>query len=126
VLEAIFEFLFEILLQIVLEVLAELGLHTVREPFRKRPHPGLAAAGYVLLGLLAGGLSLFIAPQYFVKDPWRWINLAVTPIVAGLAMMGVGAMRARRGQELVRLDRFMYGYLFALSLGLVRFLFAHP
>jgi hypothetical protein len=36
----------------------------------------------------------------------------------------MGAWRARRGQQVLRIDRFAYGYLFALSLGLVRFYFA--
>jgi hypothetical protein len=36
----------------------------------------------------------------------------------------VGAWRLRREQELVRLDRFAYGYLFALAMALVRFYLA--
>ena len=51
-------------------------------------------------------------------------GLAVTPVLAGLAMGVLGAWRQRRGQELLRLDRFAYGYLFALALALVRFVLA--
>jgi len=36
----------------------------------------------------------------------------------------LGAWRARRGQQVLRIDRFAYGYLFALSIALVRFYFA--
>jgi hypothetical protein len=36
----------------------------------------------------------------------------------------IGIWRDRRGQEPIRLDRFAYGYLFALSLALVRFFLA--
>jgi hypothetical protein len=32
--------------------------------------------------------------------------------------------RARHGKPVLRIDRFAYGYLFALAFALVRFLFA--
>ena len=35
-----------------------------------------------------------------------------------------GQWRVRRRQRLVRLDRFVYGYLFAVALAAVRFQFA--
>jgi hypothetical protein len=38
-------------------------------------------------------------------------------------MVALGAWRAQRGEPLLRLDRFSYGYLFALSQALVRFRF---
>ena len=122
--EIVFEILGEVLLQLVFEVLAELGLHAVSEPFRKRPNPVVAATGYLLFGLAAGGLSLLIAPHSVVHGDARLLNLAVTPLLAGLAMTALGAWRARRGQTLIRLDRFLYGYLFAVALAIVRFQFA--
>ena len=36
---------------------------------------------------------------------------------------GLDAWRRRREDELVRLDKFAYGYLFALAMALVRFYF---
>ena len=123
-LEAIVELVAEILLQLFFELLAELGLRSVAEPFRKRPHPALAATSYLIFGLAAGGVSLLFAPHAFGQGSWRLVNLLVAPIVVGLAMAGLGAWRAKRGQDLVRLDRFMYGYLFAVSFAIVRFQFA--
>ena len=38
-------------------------------------------------------------------------------------MAGIGAWRRRRDQELIRLDRFAYGYLFALAMAAIRFAF---
>ena len=35
----------------------------------------------------------------------------------------IGRWRASHGQEILRIDRFAYGYLFALALALVRFVF---
>lgn len=80
--------------------------------------------GYLFLGLVAGGISLALAPQAFAQGKWRLITLAVAPVAAGLAMTALGAWRAKRGQNLVRLDRFLYGYLFAFAFALVRFQFA--
>lgn len=116
------ELLLEFLLQVVGEALFELGLHSVAEPFRKAPNPWLAAVGYALIGAAFGGLSVWLLPQRMVGGAvWRWVNLLVTPVAVGLCMAALGAWRAKRGQQVLRIDRFSYGYLFALSLALVRF-----
>lgn len=121
----LFEILGEILLQVVLEALVELGLHSLAAPFRKRPNPWFAAIGYALLGACCGGLSLWLIPDHLVEtEHVRILNLVVTPIAVGLLMSLIGIWRAHRGQPLLRLDRFAFGYLFALSLALVRFLYA--
>lgn len=119
------ELLGEFLLQVAVEALVELGLHSVAEPFRREPNPWLAALGYVLFGTLLGGASLLVFPANFTHGAWRIVNLALAPVAAGLAMCLIGRWRARRGQDLLRIDRFAYGYLFALSLALVRFTLAH-
>lgn len=124
-LEFLFEVIGEILLQVLFEALAELGLRSAAAPFRKPPNPWLAAIGYAIFGSAAGALTLWAFPAHFVTDgTLRVLNLVVTPIAVGLLMGAIGAWRARRGQTLLRIDRFAYGYLFALSLALVRFLFA--
>jgi hypothetical protein len=124
-----FEFLFEVLgefvLQAVVEALVELGFHSLAEPFRQPPNPWLAALGYTLFGAAAGGVSLWVVPSHLVAaEPWRLANLVLTPIAVGSMMCLAGAWRARRGEPVMRIDRFSYGYLFALALALVRFTFA--
>jgi hypothetical protein len=104
----------------------EVGLHSLAEPFRRTPNPWLAAVGYALLGAALGGMSLLVFPDYLVATKsLRVANAALSPIAAGLCMAAIGAWRARRGQAVLRIDRFSYGYLFALAFGLVRFWFAH-
>jgi hypothetical protein len=49
------------------------------------------------------------------------VNLVVVPVLVGLVMVLLGAWRARRGDTVLRIDRFSYGYLFALALAAVRF-----
>lgn len=56
----------------------------------------MAAWGYAIFGLLAGGLLMSL----------------------------LGTWRTGRSQSLLRIDRFAYGFLFALALALVRFRFA--
>jgi len=125
-LEFLFEILGEFLLQVLGEALMEVGLHSLAEPFRRTPNPWLAAVGYALLGAALGGMSLLVFPDYLVATKsLRVANAALSPIAAGLCMAAIGAWRARRGQAVLRIDRFSYGYLFALAFGLVRFWFAH-
>lgn len=124
-LEFLLEIAGEFLLQAVVEALAELGLHSLAEPFRRPPNPWLAALGYSIFGAVAGGLSLLLFPSHLVAgEGWRLANLVLTPVAVGLLMCAMGAWRSRRGDTILRIDRFAYGYLFALSLALVRFAFA--
>ena len=51
-------------------------------------------------------------------------TLVLAPFAAAASMILLGGARARRGQQLVDLDRFAYAYLFALGLGIIRFIFA--
>jgi len=122
--EVLFSFIGEFVLQVLLEALAEMGLHSMRETWRKPPNPWFAAIGYALFGAIAGGLSLLFLPDLLVHShSLQMINVILTPIAAGLAMMAMGAWRRRRDQDIIRLDKFAYGYLFALAMALVRFQF---
>jgi hypothetical protein len=126
--EAIFEFIFsvlgELLLQLVIELLFEFGLRSIREPFRHEPRPWLAALGYAMLGAIAGAISLALKPSLMIDSEFgRLVNLGLTPVLMGCVMAAVGALRRSRDQELIRIDRFAYGYLFALAMAFVRFWF---
>ena len=120
---AILSFLGEAVLQVVFEIIAEIMGHKASAPFKRKPlHPALAALGYALMGAVAGGLSLLIFPHSFVdSEILRAVNLIVTPVMAGLAMAAIGRWRDNRDQDLIRLDRFSYGFLFAFAMALVRF-----
>ncbi|HRJ09411.1 MAG TPA: hypothetical protein PK490_15210 [Prosthecobacter sp.] len=120
--EALIEIFFEFGLQIVIELFAEWGTRsTVRRREGGPPPAWLAGVGYFVLGGLLGGASLLVFPAHWVTDPGlRLVNLLVTPVIAGLLMSALGAWRRSRGQELLRLDKFTHGWLFALALALVR------
>lgn len=120
----ILEILFEFLFQVLIEIAVEIGLHN-RKGLRRELHPVVSVLGYAVAGAVLGGLSLVVFPQLFLSHPYaQFAHLAVTPVLAGVVMGLLGAWRARRGSELVRLDRFAYGYVFALAFALARHGFA--
>ena len=124
--EAVFQFFGELLLQAVFELLAELGFHSVRDTMKRPRNAVLSTVGFILLGAAAGGLSLLIFPHSPIADPdLRLANLFLTPVLVGGAMMLVGRVRQKKGQNLVRLDRFGYAFVFAFAMALVRFIWAH-
>jgi hypothetical protein len=116
--------IFEFALQLVVEVLVELGLVSLTEPFQRKPNPLLSAIGYGCIGAILGGVSLAVFPNNFVAQSLRLANLLLTPIAVGIAMTAVGYWRSSRGDPVLRIDKFFYGYLFALALALVRFYWA--
>jgi len=123
--EILFQFLGEILLQAVFELLAELGIRSLADTLRRPRHPALSTLGFTLWGLVAGGISLLIFPNSPIHEPLlRAANLVVTPVALGFAMMLVGRIRLKKGQDLVRLDRFGYAFVFAFAMALVRYIWA--
>jgi len=123
ILELIAEFLFEFLLQFVLELLFQFGLQIFAEPLRKKPHPLVAAAAYVLAGAALGALSLWLFPALMVKVRiYQWVNLVLTPVLVGIAMVLVGIWRRNHERLELRINRFSYGFLFAFSVAFVRFM----
>lgn len=120
-LEPLLQIILEFILQVFGEVLAEFGVHCAKEAFKREPTPWMAAIGCVILGALSGLVSVFLVPPLLAGLHLRIANLALTPVFAGAVMVLVGAWRRRREQVVVRLDSFAYGYLFALTMALVRF-----
>jgi hypothetical protein len=114
------------LIQVVVEAICEPIARALRKTIGgKVLDPVVSAIGYALFGGLAGLLTLLLFPKLFIEPGWlRIVNLIVTPAAAGAAMAVLGGWRRRRGQELVRLDQFGYGFVFALALALARLAFA--
>ena len=123
--EAIFQFFGELLLQAFFELLAEMGFHGLANTLKRPRNPALSTLGFVLWGIIAGGISLWIFPTSHIHDPaLRILNLVLTPVALGLVMTLIGKIRRKKGQDLVRLDQFGYAFVFAFAMALVRFFWA--
>ncbi|MEO3715421.1 hypothetical protein [Roseateles flavus] len=115
----------ELVGEFLLALVLEFGGRALLAPFRAEPSPWVSCSGYLLLGALLGGLSLWLVPHQLVQQPsLRVLNLLLTPFAVGATMGWMGQWRAKRGLRVLRMDRFAYGYLMALSLGLVRYCWA--
>jgi len=122
----VFQFFGEMLLQVFIEVLLEMGFHGVADSFQRKPDPWLAFIGYAIFGGIAGAVSLIFLPILLIDShSLQVVGLFAAPFTAGLIMVCVGMWRRRRGDDLVRLDRFAYSFIFAFMLGLIRFIYAH-
>jgi len=123
--EIFLQFLGELLLQAIFEALFELGLHSLADTLKRPKNPLFSTIGFIIWGAMAGGISLLIFPISLIADPLlRGVNLIATPVFAGALMTIVGRVRSKRGQALVRLDRFGYAFIFAFAMALVRFIWA--
>jgi hypothetical protein len=119
-------FILEVLIPLVGEFSVEVLVYCLGEPFRARERRNavLAGIGYYLIGLMLGGVSLLIFPQSFVRsERFHGINLLITPLVSGLVMGAFGRWRERHGKTILRLDSFVYGFVFAFAMALVRFVY---
>ena len=130
---ALLDLLFEVLAVLfegVLELSGDLFFELIFRSLGQTVTPGekrnpiLAGIGYALLGLIAGGLSLLIFPASFARsEQFHGISLLLSPVLAGLGMAGLGWLLKRTGKRVLRLDSFLYGFIFALPMAIVRFLY---
>jgi hypothetical protein len=123
VFEMILSFLWEIFANLLVQFLLELGLRSLIEPFRKSEvrHPVLAFIGCIILGTVAGYLSLLCLPyQFFHAKHLQGYSLFFVPFACGLSMAALRRLRERQDKSLVFIDSFTYGYTFAFFMTLVR------
>ncbi|MBU1109862.1 MAG: hypothetical protein KKB51_24485 [Candidatus Riflebacteria bacterium] len=139
-------FLLEIILSLAFEGAAEISGHKIKKARQKKYDAKVACARisgtpdpealepfswvgsviyYAGLGMIFGVTSLFLFPNSFIKSAnGRLVYLFLTPVIAGMAMSLIGRVRDKNGEEPIRLDNFFYGFLFALSMALLRYYMA--
>jgi hypothetical protein len=129
ILELVFEFFGELILELIAALFIDASGHGVKKVAgRSKPvDPMLAACGYVAAGWLAGMLSLWLVPQVFVKGHWLQIaGLLLVPIAAGSVMSLIGSWRKQHDKDVIRIETFAYGFCFAFTMALVRFIWGIP
>jgi hypothetical protein len=124
--EIIFELLGEVILEIVIQGVFELGGRGIVSAFSKKDtsHPLLAIFGYILMGAIAGVISIWLVPMHLFASPLLQIlNLALAPILLGFIFEALGRWRITNEKPRYMVDRFSYGFTFALTMGLIRYFF---
>lgn len=124
ILEVLFEIFGELLVQLLFNALGLVGEHAIH-PYRRAGarSPVASVISHILIGAALGGLSLLFLRHSLVHgEALRVATLFGAPLVAGLLSAGLGMLLKRGGRPIVPLERFGYAYLFAFSIGLVRFL----
>jgi len=121
----ILEFLGEFLIQIVGELIIDAVFHGVsRVPWANKILSTVLLVMYFGLGLLLGWISLWFFPQAFTRSATLpGISLLITPLLAGLVMAAIGYIRKREGKLATRIESFLYGFIFAFGMALIRFFF---
>lgn len=80
---------------------------------------------YLGLGALSGVVLTIFFPHRLVRvNRFTGLSLVAIPIMAALAMVGVGQLRRWQGRPLVRLDTFAYALIFAFGMAAARLVFA--
>jgi hypothetical protein len=125
-LELVLEISFEAAFEFAANFLGALILRGIAEIFNTSEfkNPLVACIGYVFLGGLAGGLSLFFFPHPLVhpsKVPG--LSVVISPILAGFGMSLVGSTLRKRNKNAIQIESFGYGFAFAFGMALVRFFF---
>ena len=124
------QFLFEILIQLVAEIfgeiLLELGMAAFKDAFgRENRSPVLAAFGYLVLGAVAGGVSLWLYPERFLRPAIvPGLSVLVAPLAGGAVMHAWGEFRGARGHATTNLATFWGGAALLFSYSLARVLWA--
>lgn len=119
--------LVELLINTVGELIFELVLHAIKESAKSEGsgYPVLSLFGYAFLGAVAGGTSLLVFPHYFVRNVrHHGIGLLLIPLITGITMSLLGKWKIKRGKDVILLDSFSYGFVFAFCFTLVRFIWA--
>jgi hypothetical protein len=118
--------LFEVFIQVIGEAIVALVVRSIRNVVAESQEtsPVLAAAGYLLLGVACGAVSVFFFPHPLIHpSKIHGISLLVSPVITGLIMAQVGLLLRRKDKNAVRIESFWYGFTFALGMAFIRFIF---
>ena len=124
--EAVIELVFQIAIEVLLQAAAAFGWESVRQAVRRGPqrNPLLPAVGQMLMGAVAGGISVWLVPTRLTEASlFPGISVILSPLVNGLIMDELGDRWSSRGRERPALFNFRAGACFAFGMALVRFLY---
>lgn len=123
----------EVLLEILINLVIELAAPLLGELISRFFVPVLSASIAPLgdrvalvamgLGAIFGGASLLVFPEAVVTPTWlKVVNLLVTPTIIGFVAVQLGRFRESRDKVAVPTDTFTYGFVFAITYLVVRWI----
>lgn len=134
--------MFEFFFEVIAEVVVELVFHLIADPIARLFGPSLDTRSkkysvkvalivktpvYFLFGGLIGYISLLVYPEHLIAHRMaQWTALLIVPICAGYVMGLLGRWLEQHGKKRTDFERFTYGFVFALSYSLVRFIWGNP
>ena len=124
---ALVELFLEVSMELAGEAVMDLMARAILEVFDVSEFRSakLASVGYLLLGFLAGGISVQIFPHPLVRRTrLHGISLLISPLITGWAMSTLGSMLRRWEKPVVQIESFWYGFMFAFAMALMRLWFA--
>jgi hypothetical protein len=119
------EVLFEAAFEFVAEFIGALIIRAADAVFdtSEFKNPVLAYIVYMVLGGVAGGLSLLLFPFPLVhRSRLPGLSVIISPVLAGLGMSMVGSTLRKRDKKAMRIESFGYGFAFAFGMAVLRFL----
>ncbi len=119
-LEALLELLVEILGEALFAIAGAVLEEAVSD--ESQSHRPAAAIGHVLMGIVAGAISLFVLRRQVVQHlVIPGTSLILAPICTGALLELLGRWWVRRGNVRMVLFTFWGGFCFALGMAAVRF-----
>jgi hypothetical protein len=92
------------------------------KPLHKSRDPIIRGLGYLILGILAGALSLLIFSKPFIdNNRLQLLNLLVGPLLVGISMSVWAKALERFTKRVSPIAGFFYGAIFTLGIVLVRY-----
>jgi hypothetical protein len=120
------DLLLELLIQVIVEGLLEVSSQALSKKswVPKIINQFLAAIIYLGLGAISGVVFTVFFPHRLVRpNRFAGLSLIAIPVMAALAMVGLGQLRRWQGRSLVRLDTFAYAFVFAFGMAAARLAF---
>ncbi|QNI33694.1 hypothetical protein H7849_07145 [Alloacidobacterium dinghuense] len=120
----------EALLEALLEIIGEAVIAWISRAVGNLFAPLLKSNRFIttlcfaLLGVAAGISSIAVFPHRLVApSKFHGISLLLSPLITGFVMSQVGRAVRSRGQEAAAIESFGYGFVFALAMAIIRFVF---